>query len=164
MNKFILSIMFILFAGLSMAQPPQNNETRKEREERIQRQKIAFIATELNLTTKESQEFWPVYNEYEAELKALRKEKKRYRKELKNIDELSDERAYELTELLFETDTKENEIRLKYLGKFAEVLGKKKAARVFMAEEMFKRHLLREINENGHKPGGKRNGGPQRHP
>ncbi len=159
MNKYLLLFVSLIMCSLTFAQPP-NKESKKEKEERIRRDKIAFISTELNLSPEEAQVFWPIYNEYEAELDLVRKEKRKYHKELKNMDELSDDRAYELTELMFETDQKENEIRLKYLGKFAEVLGKKKAARVFMAEEMFKRELLKNIKKNGPPPGGQR--GPKR--
>lgn len=161
MNKHLILFFSLFIGGYAFTQPP-NDGDRKEREERIHRHKIAFISTELKLDSDEAEKFWPIYNEYEAELEVIRSEKRKYHKELKNIDELSDERAYELTELLFESDKKENEIRLKYLGKFAEVLGKKKAAKVFMAEEMFKRELLKTLKKNG-PPEGNRNGPPDRH-
>lgn len=171
MTKNVLLIVALIFTGLSFGQPPGDGpgpkDKRQEKEEFIKAQKVAFISTELALTPKEAEVFWPVYNEYEAEIEAIRKERRGYLKELEDIDNITEDRAYELTKLLFETEQAENGIRLKYLDKFAEVLGKKKAAKVFMAEEKFKRHLLKILKNDGppgghkgpHGPGGPK-GGP----
>ena len=41
--------------------------------EKIMCEKIAFLTTELDLSTKEAQEFWPVYNEYMKEIENAQK-------------------------------------------------------------------------------------------
>lgn len=151
MLRASLLLLMVVFLGGAFAQP--NKKKREERRERIHAQKIAFISTELDLTPEEAQVFWPVYNAYEAEIKEVRTERKKYMKELRHAEDLSDERAYELFELIFEAEKKESDIRLKYLKKFSEVLGKKKGAKVFIAEEKFKRELLDKVRDrNGHPP------------
>ena len=49
------------------AQDP-GDETRAEK---IQSLKIAFITQKLQLTTDEAEKFWPVYNQYDNEIRSL---------------------------------------------------------------------------------------------
>lgn len=138
----------VLLIGATCFAQPGGDLKHKERQEYIHTQKIAFISTELALTTEEAEKFWPVYNEYDAKLEALRKERRGFAKELKGIDDLTGDKAYELTEKILATEKKESDLRLEYLSKFADVLGKKKAAKVFIAEDKFKRELLKNIHEH----------------
>ena len=152
MKHFLLFAFITIFSGLAFGQggPKKDKMTREE----IEAEKIAFISTELALTPDEAEKFWPVYNLYTAEIQELHKERRGYMKEMHKIDELSDDRAYELSELIFKTHSKESEIRLDYLEQFAGILGKKKAAKVFMAEEKFKRVLLKRLKGKGQKHDG----------
>ena len=152
MNRFITLFVFMLFAGgTAFAQPPKGEKNEKRREE-IRAEKIAFISTQLKLTPEEAQNFWPIYNQYEADIDANRAERKKYHRELRKSKKLDGDRAYELFELIFETEKKASDIRLKYLEEFSKVLGKEKAAQVFIAEERFKRELLKRIKEKGETP------------
>ena len=68
MKKFkFFSMMIVAVILLSqtnvIAQRGKGYENKKEN---IEAQKVAFITSKLNLTTEESQKFWPVYNEYES--------------------------------------------------------------------------------------------------
>ena len=145
-----LLFLLVLFMGHSFAQPGPNQK--KDRRERIQAQKIAFISTELDLTPEEAQKFWPMYNLYEADIDEIRKTRRSYMKELRKNRGLSPERSYELFQLIFESEKAESDIRLDYLKRFADLLGKQKAAGVFIAEEKFKRELLDKLNKEGRNP------------
>lgn len=160
MLRTSLILLLAVFVGnFSFAQPGGNKK--KERREQLHAQKIAFMSTHLELTPEEAQLFWPVYNAYEAEIETVRKERRKYLKELKNSDNLSDDRAYELFVSVFESEKKESDIRLDYLNQFSAVLGKKKAANVFIAEEKFKRELLHKLKKDG-PPRGNDGQGPPR--
>lgn len=155
------STITILLAFIGMSTFAQPGGGKHDREEQIQAQKIAFISSVLDLSPKEAEVFWPVYNEYEAKIDETRSEKRKLHKELRNLDELSDDEAYSKTEQLFAIDKKEASIRIEYLGKFAKVLNKKKAAKVFQAEERFKRELLKKIKKGNHQGHGGPPGGPR---
>jgi hypothetical protein len=158
--KVFTSIFTIFLAFGLFAQPGGGpKENKQDRKERIKAHKIAFISTELNLSSDEAEKFWPVYNEMEGEMEKIQKEKRSNLKKMREFDELSDEDAYNITEQVFELEAEETAIRKKYLGKFAGVVGKKKAAKVFLAEEKFKRELLKKIKK-GNQNGGPRQGGP----
>lgn len=147
MKKYILLLTALFAINLAALAQPKDGP-KQDKQEYIRTQKIAFISTELALTPEEAEKFWPIYNEYDAKIEEVRKERKGYHKELKTINDLSDDKAYELTEKILDCDAKEASIRKEYLAKFAEVLGKKKAAKVFYAEEKFKRELLKEIHHH----------------
>lgn len=146
-KKLLLIFISILSSGLIFGQPPGGGP-RQEKREKIKAQKIAFISTELELTPDEAEKFWPIYNTYEADVEALHKERKQYKKELRNADKLSDDRIYELFELIFTAEKKESEVRQNYLKKFADLLGIRKAAKVFIAEEKFRRLLLDRLKSD----------------
>ncbi|MFT5820230.1 MAG: hypothetical protein ACI8ZM_001469 [Crocinitomix sp.] len=154
--------MLTLFLGTGVfAQPPGGGGNKnKEKRERIHAQRIAFISTEVDLTPDEAKKFWPVYNQYEAEIEVVRKERRKHHKELRKSENLSDDRAYELFELIFKSEKKESDIRLSYLKQFSDLLGKKKAAAVFIAEEKFKHELLKKLKKNGDHPPPPRHGRP----
>lgn len=145
-NKYAVLFSLLMINLVAFSQP--KDEPKKDKEEYIRTQKIAFISTELALTPEEAEKFWPIYNEYDAKMEAIRKDRRSYSKQLKTINDLSDDEAYTLTEKILETDSQEASLRKEYLAKFAEVLGKKKAAKVFYAEEKFKRELLKEIHQH----------------
>lgn len=147
-QKYILVIVISLTSSLGFTQPPGDGPSEKKREQ-IHAQKIAFISTQLNLTPDEAQKFWPIYNQYEAEIEKIRKERRGYMNELKKITDATGEKAYELMEKIFATESKESQTRLNYLKQFATVLGKKKATDVFIAEEKFKRELLEKLKKEG---------------
>lgn len=148
----LLFIFTVILTSLGHSQPP-DKKNHKEIREQIRAQKIAFISTQLNLTAEEAQKFWPVYNKYEAEMDAVRDEKRKYLRELKKSEStLTADRAYELTEKIFLTEKKEADIRLSYLNQFSIILGKKKASMVFIAEDKFKHELLDQLKRDGKMP------------
>lgn len=150
-TKYLILFAFTLLTINLFGQPDKNK--REEMREKIHAEKIAFIATEINLTADEAQRFWPIYNAYEEEIHNLRMERRKYHRELKSLDGNSGDQGYNIFEAIFSTEKKESDVRQKYLKLFADELGKTKAAKVFIAEENFKRELMKKFkNDRGHHP------------
>lgn len=143
--KNLLLFVFLWTLGNTFAQPGPPDEKKREA---IEAEKIAFISRELSLTPEEAEKFWPVYNEYSDKLMEIRKERHENLKKLHKVEKLTDEEAYETTQKVFQLEKEESDVRIEYLAKFAEILGKKKATQVFIAEEKFKRELLRRLKED----------------
>ena len=140
--KRLLFIFGILFTAVSFAQPGQGGnkqQNKKDREERIKAEKIAFITTQLDLNSEEAKVFWPIYNEYEAKVEENRRSHRKEAKKLRKYSELTEDDAYNTTEKILKLEAAGSQIRQDYLIKFADAVGKKKAAKVFHAEEKFKR-------------------------
>lgn len=103
---------------VAMAQPPK---------ERIKALKVAYITKELNLTSAEAEKFWPVYNDYFAEIEKVIKEQE--------PDELKREE-------------KILNIRKKYKPEFKKVLNDDaRVNKVFAIDRNFKEMLRREMED-----------------
>lgn len=145
MRPLALLLALILSSAFVFAQP--NND-------RVAAYKISFITTELNLTPAEAQTFWPIYNEMEAELSAIREQMEAARpKGPQALDNLSDEELARRMEQLFDLEAQELAVKRAYHEKYLTVLPTKKVAQLHMAERRFKVMLLNEIRK-------RREGGP----
>lgn len=143
---FAVMTAITLFSIAAMAQPKGNWQ------ERIKSEKIAFITAELDLTPEEAQVFWPVYNQiekkkhesqqavmttYRALLEALNSETATD----KEINKLLDD--YLAAKLAQKNSGKDD------VAEFRKVLSSRKTAKLYVAEEKFRRHHIRNFN-GGH--------------
>ncbi|SMO64986.1 hypothetical protein SAMN06265350_10569 [Solitalea koreensis] len=112
--------------------------------------KISIITTKAELTPDEGKAFWPVYNEYEAEKNSIKRERRQKAQEARaNIDNLSDKDIDDLLQNDFMLRQRELDIDKKYFEKFKKVLPLKKVAKVYAAEDQFKRELLKRLRDQG---------------
>ena len=130
----ILAIMMIGVAGSAAAQstPADNMEIVKEK---VRTDKKLFIATNMELTKTEAKTFWPIYNNYQAELEKLVNRKgKLIEKFAANYETLSDDMAKALLNDDLSIDSDYQKLRQSYLSKFRGVLPDKKVARFYQLE------------------------------
>ena len=148
MKKGIITIILIV-ASLGM--------TWAQKGERIKSMKIAVFTEQLNLTPQEAQQFWPIYNEMEAELKQVRKDSPK----IKVIE--TDAEADAVLKQYFGKQERKLAIERKYYAKFRQVLPIQKVAKINRAEKAFKKRLLKlkERRQNGPQKGrrGSKGGG-----
>lgn len=138
--KKILFTLILLFTVSSWAQ--------ESKSDKVEALKIAFLTNKLELTAKEAQAFWPLYNEYNTKMDKLRKSKKSDFDELKNKGENLSEKELEVfMNEIFATRQKELDLQKEYFEKYSKVLPMKKVALLYQAENQFKRELLRKIKE-----------------
>lgn len=155
MKKYILSAVLI---GSMIASPivyGQKTEAEKKEEcDKVDKLKIAYITTELALTTEEAEKFWPIYNECETKIKELRKANREIQKNLsQSYDSISNEDARKKMATLFDNDTKELAIKKEYAEKFSKLLGDKRALKLLSLEHEFKRELLEALKDQRHDHG-----------
>lgn len=137
--------IILLFAGMASAQKGQRMMDKKDKAEAM---KIGFITNKLNLSEDEAKRFWPVYNQYQDELSSLRQKRRGDRREAKqDFDQLSDKEVEKVVddEIVFRQS--ELDIIKKYHAQFKQVLPIKKVARLYQAEEDFKKELLRQLKD-----------------
>ena len=124
-------ILIITFALGSFCFAKAQDEGTGNRAEKIQALKIAFITQKLALSSDEAQRFWPVYNQYESEIRGAFRE---------NRD--GD---------VIENDERLLNIRKKYRPEFVKVLGESRRNKLFSAEREFRGVLLQHLkNRNDH--------------
>lgn len=135
----------------------------QNKKDEIQAKRVEFITRKLDLTPEEAQKFWPVQNEYDKKRLELRKEKKALRPST-TLDEMSDKEVSELLDKKITLDQKGVDLDKTYLNKFKEVLPVKKVAKLQLAEEQFKKELIRQLKENrGARQGPQNRGAGPRH-
>ncbi|NLU37444.1 MAG: hypothetical protein GXX78_00980 [Bacteroidales bacterium] len=147
-NKFIIVLMFTIFALQGFAQPDNPFDY-----EKFKAKKIAYITEAINLTPAEAEKFWPVYNEFEQKKFALMIE--RHKMELmldKNSENLNDEKYIELSRKFSAQQSLEGDLFKEYNEKFLKLLPPKKVVRLYVAEMNFKGFLLKEYKRGDDGP------------
>jgi len=85
----LLFLCFGLFLGMA-----QDRNFGKKNKEKIKALKIAYFTDNLNLTEKEAQQFWPIYNSYDDKNHELRvKGKNKIKREVKNLETMTEAEA-----------------------------------------------------------------------
>lgn len=117
--------------------------------EKMETFKIAYLTRELSLTSDEAKVFWPVYDEYSKELEVLRDSKMKQRNDaMRNFDQLTSNELERLVDDEIISRQQELDIQKKYHVKFKSTLPVQKVARLYIAEQNFKRKLLEKMREN----------------
>lgn len=147
--KYVLLIT-LLISGISFSQG--NKADRKEKREKIEQLKIAYITKKLNLTTKEAEKFWPVYNTMQSEIKTIKKDRRTSMKELNDLDSTaSDAEVKVIFEKIQSYDQKALDSKKAHLNSIAEIIGYRRVHALLEAERGFKKELLRELKERKEK-------------
>jgi Spy/CpxP family protein refolding chaperone len=142
--KKLMIILFLATLGM-------NAQDRKFEE--IKAHKIAFITEKVNLTANQAQKFWPIYNKHEQQVMALRKTQLESLKTLKDkkMVELSDKKAKEVlvkyTEIRGELTKKMEQL----ISLLEGVITPQQTIKLLMAEEGFKKRLLKRFRGRNQK-------------
>ncbi|MCK8141618.1 sensor of ECF-type sigma factor [Flavobacterium sp. I-SCBP12n] len=139
----LLSILLVLVSVSFYAQ----NESMKEKKEKIKVLKVAFFTTELDLTNAEAEKFWPLYNTYDDNQFELRHQKMRaFMKRMNDgsLDKLSEKEASNFLSQIEDTEEELFALRKKFTQNVKAVLPATKIIKLRKAEEDFNRKLLQQ--------------------
>lgn len=144
LKKFSLFAIILFSISFARAQ-----ESRAQRFERIEAEKIAFITKELNLTPAEAQKFFPIYNQYYKDISKLKYERRggKAHSPQQNLrsQKLQGNNLNPTNRDVLAFDAKELEVKKIYRRRFADIIGQARASRFFEVEEEFRNYLLREL-------------------
>lgn len=116
--------------------------------ERIKTLKVAFITERLNLSSKEAQAFWPIYNAHEDKKAALRrKERIQIRSKLIDFESLPEREANALLQQMIALETEKHKLNVAFIEELGTVISAKKTFLLIKAEEDFKKRLLQQIQK-----------------
>lgn len=135
----VTTMLLLLSAAMAQGDHPRHEMI----EERVEAQRVAFITQRLRLTTEESQAFWPVFNEFEDKMKALKGQLPPRPEILK----MSDAEAEAYLDNALRIEQEELDLKRSYMKKFKEVLPVQKVAMLGHVERAFNRELLKRIQE-----------------
>ncbi|MFH2141834.1 MAG: hypothetical protein ABIJ97_05395 [Bacteroidota bacterium] len=144
--KTIILTGFIFFGFL--VSYSQHGEKCMGKHEKIKAEKVAFITNRLNLTVDEAQKFWPLYNEMEGKMQAIKDLHKCNKTDLSNkASEMTDKEMDETITAIMDNKVKIAQIEQEYFIKFKKVLPIKKVWELHAAEKDFMHDLLKKLKE-----------------
>lgn len=157
-----IAFALLLAPLFSTAQDDDGPMIPEERKQEIKAQRAAFLTQRLDLSPEESQKFWPVYNQYDKEMEAVRQEQRAFRKGLRDDTDVSEAEANTAIEKDLAARQKELDIRKHYAAEFKRTLGAVKTLKLARAEHDFNRELIKRVRDRiqerqgGGRPGGRR--------
>ncbi len=139
MKKIVIFILGLL--PLILFSQEKNSNSRDE----IETKRIAFITSEVGITPDEATKFWPLYNEYNREMRKVLSSGRHSLKKMHDIVETTNISSEELEKLVNDYgESKEKVAKLEadYLKDLKKVLSLEKIGRLLVAEEEFRENLI----------------------
>ncbi|QWX85523.1 hypothetical protein H0I23_07755 [Cellulophaga sp. HaHaR_3_176] len=116
--------------------------------DKIKTLKIAFITERLDLSSKEAEVFWPIYNEYQAKREELHiKGRKEIRQKIDESEKLSENDSAKLLDKYLLYEKEEEELEQTYLKKIQKVISANKTLLLIRSEGDFKRKLIKQYRD-----------------
>ena len=145
-KKIIIITAALVFGAVNAF---ANNETKEDWKEKLQAEKIAFLTMEIGLTPQEAQVFWPVYNEINEEKDQAMYEIIKYYWEMSKAIEAgkSEKEIKTLLDKYLEAQEKQRKIDNDAADKYKKVLPTAKVAKLYIAEEKFRRQHIRKLRD-----------------
>jgi hypothetical protein len=145
MKRFLILAVIAVLPIAGYAQPKQDEGWK----ERIMNEKIAFFTTEMQLTAEEAQAFWPVYNSAWEKIDKAHHQCMRTYKALSSA--LKEGKGENETKALLEAYLKavneRNRIEESLYGEYSKVLPPVKVAKLYVAEEKFRRQQIHKLHQ-----------------
>lgn len=152
MKNLWIAVLLIFIPAILKAQD------RGGRSEEIESYKIAYLTQKLDLSPSEAKVFWPIYNDWQKELRALWSERNKNAISLRKTDEieaLSDNEIHALITNEINYKQRNLNIEKKYYSKLKSSLPLMVVGKYYRAQETFKKELLNRFGRGRNNPGNK---------
>lgn len=117
--------------------------------ERLAAYRVAFFTKKLNLTPKEAEKFWPVYNEFQEKKNQIQLEKLKLSRYFnQNEASLSDKEMTELGNKYIGLELTQSGLIQEYHKVFMSILPPAKVLKLYQAENQYRLQLLQELRQN----------------
>lgn len=141
-----LTLLFINAFGVRA----QHDKIHQKARTRIENMRIAIITSRLDLTTEESEKFWPLYNEYRKKVDKLHQDRMELidgKMQSDSINALSDGEAEKVLSSILKINDEYARVQNEYYKRFQKLLGPRRALELYRSEVQFKRAIVRELRE-----------------
>jgi len=145
---FCSSTVFLLLwiqAPLFAQQTDSSNFKYPNGQQKIESLKEGYLTRQLHLSPEQSQQFWPVYNQYQKEMRQLNRERKENQLNKNELSKASNNEIKQSLDKDFNYQEKALEIRKRYRDKFNQVLPPRKVMELYKSEKDFNMKLIREL-------------------
>lgn len=135
MKKLIL-ISLLFLGGLA-----SHAQDKDEHREKIKALKTAHLTEGLDLTSKEAQQFWPIYNDFHDKRRELYR---RERADIENLECMTESEANSKLNEYVEIEKEDFLLKKQYYQDLGKIFSAKKIMQLKQLEEEFNRKLMRE--------------------
>ena len=150
-------LLFFIFIGCNLTAQPNNKQD--DRFEELNAMKVAFITNQLNLTSVEAQNFWPIYNKHTKAIDAIRiKQRLELRQNKKNDEDLTrlkarlkDDIAEKFISSFLKAEAQQLELKKALVNNLKPYISSGKIMQLIKAEHDFKRKMLQELKKRREK-------------
>jgi hypothetical protein len=132
--KFIWSFLICLVFTVPLSAQDKGSQ--------IEAVKVAFITQKIDLSSSQAEKFWPIYQDYQREIREVFKQRKEARNQKNGNDKVDGELDFEGRLL---------EVRKKYKQEFSKVIPPEKVLQFYSAEREFRETMIKELKERRHK-------------
>lgn len=115
----------------------------------ITEKRIEYIAPRLNLTSGESEKFWPIFREFYEQREQIARKTKQRNKQFDDKAPTSDEDYINAINFMIENKADQVNLMKDYLKKYLEVIPAEKVYRLYQLDEDFNKFLLNKLKESG---------------
>ena len=144
-NKHILTFVLTLLISFNLFS--QHRDSRKK----VKVLKVSYITEKLNLTKKEAEKFWPIYNKFDTERYSLFHEKRgEIKKEISEkggIDNLSEKEAKTFAKKMLTVEKSYYDANVKYQTELSKVISFKKILKLHIVERDFTRRMFKRLRK-----------------
>jgi len=148
-RRIIITVILAVSMGANIAAQNVNRE-------KLDAYKIGFLTKRLNLTTREAEKFWPVYNEYQDQRIKIQLERQEINRNFnQNELNMSDREMSEAGDRIIALEFSEAGLAQEFHNKIKAILSPVKVLRLYQAENQYRLQLLndlREKNQGRNKP------------
>lgn len=129
--------------------PVVKSEAQNQNLDKLNAYKIAFFTRRLNLSSREAEKFWPVYNEFQKRKSQTQIERNSIIREFnQNERNLNDNQISNMGDKLISTMVQESELAVNFHKSLKEFLPPAKVIRFYQVENQYKVQLLNELQGN----------------
>jgi hypothetical protein len=140
-RKVVVFTILATFCAMNISAQNANRQ-------RLDAYKIAFFTKRLNLTSKEAEKFWPLYNEYQDNKNKIQLERQELNKYFnQNELNMSEREMIEAGDKLITLEVREAALAQEFHNKIKTVLSPVKVLRLYQAENQYRLQLLKELQE-----------------
>lgn len=150
MKRFSKYLIVVVLSLFSLTRTAVFAHHEGDWQEKMRAERVAFLTTAMELTPAEAEKFWPVYNSMEAERRAaFGKVMRAYKALSEGVAAGKTDKELEVLVNDYTTANKNSHsVEAKYTPQLMKILSVSKVAKMFVAEEEFRRQQIGRWSSN----------------
>ncbi len=141
MKKIFATVLLLSVSLAVLAQTPKQDARSK-----LEAARIALITERLSLTPEQAEKFWPIYNEYAEQRRAIQQQFRQSQQgmDLKNMTE---KQSQEMMRARMDAKQKQLDLEKKYSERLMNVINTRQLMALKKAEDDFRAMIIRRLEQ-----------------